>query len=352
MKKTIIACATAAIATLGLYAATDEIMVIKLTDGTTVEYNVKDVEMVNFDVRVIEEDPIFTVTPPAGDAAAYTTIPTMLRVAAASGSGNPTLFGFGTVAATAAEDLTTGEYGVYISLSASKVYNGDVDLATEKDSYTVKLVKYTEGGAEYILDEVTEGTLSTSLNSKTRKVTLTLDAVMKDGTAVTAKYEGVPADVESIEAMVPAIQYGNVGYYYDADGKESVVNIASVTKKYSSGSKATTFTFVFDGYLGGQDEATLVIPDAIFESGETEFNLPEANGWQFKLGYMIQLYGPTGNADRDKYSNVADNGKMKVKKIDDNTYELFIEVQNYYNNYMGTHLGTPQKVIINYSGAI
>lgn len=175
---------------------------------------------------------------------------------------------------------------------------------------------------------------------------------MKDGTAVTAKYEGVPADVESIEAMVPAIQYGNVGYYYDADGKESVVNIASVTKKYSSYSKATTFTFVFDGYLGGQDEATLVIPDAIFESGETEFNLPEANGWQFKLGYMIQLYGPTGNADRDKYSNVADNGKMKVKKIDDNTYELFIEVQNYYNNYMGTHLGTPQKVIINYSGAI
>ena len=276
----------------------------------------------------------------------------MLRVAAASGSGNPTLFGFGTVAATAAEDLTTGEYGVYISLSASKVYNGDVDLATEKDSYTVKLVKYTEGGAEYILDEVTEGTLSTSLNSKTRKVTLTLDAVMKDGTAVTAKYEGVPADVESIEAMVPAIQYGNVGYYYDADGKESVVNIASVTKKYSSYSKATTFTFVFDGYLGGQDEATLVIPDAIFESGETEFNLPEANGWQFKLGYMIQLYGPTGNADRDKYSNVADNGKMKVKKIDDNTYELFIEVHNYYNNYMGTHLGTPQKVIINYSGAI
>ena len=350
MKKTIIACATAAIATLGLYAATDEIMVIKLTDGTTVEYNVKDVEMVNFDVRVTED--AFTVTPPAGDAAAYTTIPTMLRVAAASGSGNPTLFGFGTVAATAAEDLTTGEYGVYISLSASKVYNGDVDLATEKDSYTVKLVKYTEGGAEYILDEVTEGTLSTSLNSKTRKVTLTLDAVMKDGTAVTAKYEGVPADVESIEAMVPAIQYSNVGYYYDADGKESVVNIEKKKKKYSSYSKATTFTFVFDGYLGGQDEATLVIPDAIFESGETEFNLPEANGWQFKLGYMIQLYGPTGNADRDKYSNVADNGKMKVKKIDDNTYELFIEVQNYYNNYMGTHLGTPQKVIINYSGAI
>lgn len=352
MKKTIIACATAAIATLGLYAATDEIMVIKLTNGTTVEYNVKDVEMVNFDVRVIEEDPIFTVTPPAGDAAAYTTIPTMLRVPAASGSGDATLFGFGTVEATAAEDLTAGEYGVYISVSASKIYAGDIDLATAKESYTVKLVKYTEGCAEYILDEVTEGTLSTNLNSKNRKVTLTLDAVMKDGTAVTAKYEGVPTDVESIEAMVPGIQYGNVGYYYDADGKETVVDIKSVTKRYSSYSKATTFTFVFDGYLGGQEEATLVIPDAIFESGETEFNLPEANGWQFKLGYMIQLYGPTGDADRDKYSNVADNGKMKVKKIDDNTYELFIEVQNYYNNYMGTHLGTPQKVIINYSGAI
>lgn len=342
MKKTIIACATAAIATLGLYAATDEIMVIKLTDGTKVEYNVKDVEMVNFDVRVTED--AFTVTPPAGDAATYTTIPTMLRVPAASGSGDATLFGFGTVEATAAEDLTAGEYGVYISVSASKIYAGDIDLATEKDSYTVKLVKYTEGGAEYILDEVTEGTLSTKLNSKNRKVTMTLDAVMKDGTAVTAKYEGVPTDVESIEAMVPGIQYGNEFYYYDYNGTETKANVVSAVKATSISRGVRKITFEVDKYIGSNGtEMALGVPDDFLGKSGT-YDLATESTWSYEFG-AISLYGSYAGF------NQANNGTLTIEKKDDTNYLIHLELKNAYLSW-GQVTDRKERVILHYEGPI
>ena len=67
---------------------------------------------------------------------------------------------------------------------------------------------------------------------------------------------------------------------------------------------------------------------------------------------MIQLYGNDPSDPSAQYKNCADNGTMKVALNDDGTYELFIEVQNYYNNYMGTHLGTPEKSILIYVGAV
>lgn len=347
MKNIIATCAIGALATMSLHAYTEEQMVIELKDGTTVEYNVENVEKVNF--KVTEYN--FTITPAKGEMVAYPNVPCLLRVIPEDNS-NPTLFGFGNVGGTTPEEIAKGEYGVYLSISPSKVYAGEFDLAENTDSYTLKLVKYTEGGSEYILDQVTSGTLSTKFNNKTRKVTLELNAVMSDGTAVSAYYDGNATDVESMDALVPAKVYGNEAFYTNEDGEESHAMISKVSKRYSSYSKATTFTITFDGYLGGQEEATIVVSDAMFESGKTEFDLTVAQGWQFKLGYMIQLAGPTGNEERDKYSNVADNGFMKAKQNEDGTYELFIEIQNYYNNYMGTHMGTPAKVILNYAGEV
>ena len=59
-------------------------------------------------------------------------------------------------------------------------------------------------------------------------------ALQHDGTAVTANYTGLPADVESLEAVIPAKQYGNEVYYYDMDGNEFKSAVESVRKSYSS----------------------------------------------------------------------------------------------------------------------
>ena len=50
-------------------------------------------------------------------------------------TGAATTFAFGDVKATTADGLLTGKIGVAVSISASKLYNGTIDLAADADSH-------------------------------------------------------------------------------------------------------------------------------------------------------------------------------------------------------------------------
>lgn len=347
MKKIFLAGLFAAVSTIGAYALDEELMIVTLKDGSTVEYNVENVERVNFENRHTEE--AFTVTSD-GHTASYPSIPVMLRVKAAE-TGAATQFGFGTVSATDASGLVDGEYGMYLKVSALKIYAGDIDLATETESYSMRLIKYADGQAEEILEAVTSGRLTTKINNKNNQVTINLEATFDNGTVVTANYVGRPADVESLDAMIPAKQYGNEMFYYDSSQNEFNAKITDVYKSYSSYSGKTTLRFSLDDYLNGEEEVRIVFTDELFKSTQGTFNLAETAGWELRLG-GFQLSGYDENDPNSNYKNCADNGTMKFINNADGTIELFIEVQNYYNNYMGTHLGTPEKVIFNYVGSI
>lgn len=338
-----------ALASLNMsYALDEEFMVVTLKDGTTVEYNVANVERVNFDLR--HTDDAFTVVNTDGTTDAYVTIPTLLRVRAAE-TGAATQFGFGTVQATDAQGLTQGDYGVYLSVSAAKLYAGDIDLATETDSYVLKLVKYENGDTKTLNEKVTSGTLSTKINNKNNNVTISLDAVFEDGVAVTAKYAGRPVDVESLDAMIPAKKYGNEAFYYDSSEKEYHASVTDVRKSFSSYSKKTTLTFDFDNMINGEQYIKIIFSEALMNSTETTFNLAETAGWELRLG-TIQLCGYDKDDSSIDWKNAADNGTMILEHNPDGTIHIYMEVQNYYNNYMGTHLGTHEKVIFNYVGSI
>lgn len=351
MRNKILTAALVAAVSLEMTALDEEFMVVTLKDGTTVEYNVEQIEKVAFDVRHTDE--AFVVQPGNGDATAgYLTIPNLLRAQPAQ-TGEATMFGFGTVAATTAEELVAGDYGVQISVSAAKVYQGEIDLSSEKDSYTIKLVKYQDGGSEYILENVVSGTLNTKLNSKNQNVTIELDATFADGTVVTANYVGKPTNVESLAAMVPGINYGNEVFYYNTDGAETNLEIISASKSYSSYSKKTTLKFELDGYISGCETACVILTDDIMNSTETEFELATTVGWSFYLdGYsrLLQLSSPSGDESRDMYSAIIDNGKMRFVKNDDGTYELYMEFTNSYTS-MGNKGGTPERIIFNYVGS-
>ena len=210
-------------------------------------------------------------------------------------------------------------------------------------------MKYTEGGSEYILDNVSEGTLTTAIDRKSGNVTLKIDALFDDGTEVSADYKGAVKSVETLSGMIPGIVYGNEFFYYDLNGNQSIhANVESVDHTYSSYSKKHTFYFYTDSQKV-YDDIKLVIEEDLINAGT--LNLSETKGWSFQHG-VIQLYGNDPSDPSAQYKNCADNGTMKVALNDDGTYELFIEVQNYYNNYMGTHLGTPEKIILNYVGAV
>lgn len=143
--------------------------------------------------------------------------------------------------------------------------------------------------------------------------------------------------------------FGHLCCLYDLNGNQSIhANVESVDQTYSSYSKKHTFYFYTDSQKV-YDDIKLVIEEDLINAGT--LNLSETKGWSFQYG-VIQLYGNDPSDPSAQYKNCADNGTMKVALNDDGTYELFIEVQNYYNNYMGTHLGTPEKIILNYVGAV
>ncbi len=350
MKKSIILAAAALVASASPMQALDvETMVVTLKDGTTLSYNVEDIQQLEFNIEHIEE--AFTVTPADGQKVIYSTIPSMLRVKAVA-TGDPTHFAFGTVESATAEGLVDGEYGVWLTVSSAKLYNGEFNLAESSDSYSLKLAKYTDGQAE-VLEKVTEGTLLTKLNSKNRKVTLELDATFDDGTRVTASYEGIPTDVESVAGMIPAKQYGNELYYTDINGTEIHTDIESLKVSRSSFSGKTTYTFNLSDNVNMSDyEARLVLTsdfqDSLEKGVEHVLEMANTPGWEFRLG-NIQLYCTPKDDSSYMYMNQADNGTMKITINEDGTYEFFVDIINSYSNYMGTHTD-PQHVILHYAG--
>lgn len=350
MKKTIILAAATLLASASTMQALDvETMVVKLKDGTTQTYNVEDINQIEFNIDHIEE--AFTVTPAGGQKVIYSTIPSMLRVKAET-TGDPTQFAFGTVEATTAESLIEGEYGVWLTVSAAKLYNGEFDLSESSDSYTLKLAKYTDGQAE-VLEKVTQGTLTTKLNNKNRKVTIELNATFEDGTTITVSYEGIPTDVESVAGMIPAKKYGNELFYTTVDQTEQHTTIESLKVSRSSFSGKTTYTFNLADNINMSDyEARLVLTSDLLESLEKgvqhELQMAETIGWEFRLG-NIQLYCTSKDDPSYNYMNQADNGTMKITINEDDTYEFFVDITNSYSNYMGTHTD-PQRVILHYAG--
>lgn len=353
MKKFLMLAAMALASLTNIYAIDEEVMVITLKDGTTVTYNVDKIEKVAFDQIHIDE--AFTVTPAGGEAEIFPAIPSMLRVKAAE-AGDPTQFAFGTVEATTAGDLCQGKYALWLTVSAARIYNGEFDLAESPDSYILKLIEYTGEGDPIIRESVTAGTLSTTLNSKNQQVSIVLQATFDDGTTVTTDYKGLPADVESVEGVVPEKQYGNEIYYYDLDGNAFNATVESVSKKYSSFSGNTTFTFsLSEDYNDSNSEIRFAMGSdmlAQFEPGTAyTVAMAETPGWELRYG-SIQLYcSPDDDPSKD-YKNQADNGTLSILVGEDGkTYEFFIDITNSYTSFAGAH-SDPQRIILNYKGEV
>lgn len=302
--------------------ADDEFMVITLEDGTTAEYNVADVTKVNFETRK-EVIPEFTVTPAEGETVKFTKIPTLFRVSAAS-DGQPTIFGIGTVEAATPAELLAGEYGLILSVSAVKIYNGEFDLAENPDSYSLTLAKYEEGALIASEDKVVSGTLSTSIDNRTRKVTIKLNAEMESGTVVTINYTGLPVAAESLEAMLPTIKMGNEIFFRNGSAdEEKQQNIVSARYK-----KSTSYqSFIFESEDGSSDVTLDIYNDALINGGDLDLSNEEVYGFVIKVSYAVQL----GRRKKgDLYSNSPTNGKLNITKNDDGTYDIFLEVTNTY----------------------
>lgn len=316
-------------------------------------FDVADIKQLNVTKGTVN----VSITRPDGTQYNYQGIPQLLRQTSES-VGDPVLFGLGTIASSTAAGLCSGEYGVYLSVSPSLINTGELDVESVGSSVKVQLVKYEDGGRKWLLESPVSGTVNTSLNNKTKDQTVVADVVYEDGTELAINYTGAATDITegAMSDMIPDQVYGNVLLYYNADSvlttSATITGYSTATKK-NNGEQQIRFTFKTDpesNYSASQ--FYVQFSPTLINQGK--YNAPDApdKSWIFKYG-EIELYANEPHAssmDSGYYKNLADNGTFRIDQNEDGTYNIFFDIQFFYNNAANnlTHSGNPSRVVINY----
>jgi len=272
-------------------------------------------------------------------------------------TGDATAFAFGNVAATTPDGLLSGNNAVWFSVSAAKV-NTVIDLATDAGSYTFKYIDYATGT---VYEEVTSGTITTA-QTDGDKVYFTIDATLADGTIISGEYYGTVTDVESLDVLIPEVQYGNVILFYDSDGNETVNQEItevkySTSKDYTYSVSVTTLYFAPEGSNISDPQACpqLSFTEQLVNAGK--LNLVDLeDGSLFKINYKSMQLTSHDDKKYYGYSTYPDNGTVEISRDDEGNYKVLLEVVNSYttSNYNGetTTGGNNSKLILSYKGAV
>jgi len=302
-----------------------------------------------------EAENIYTVTPDGYEPVEYD-MTSVFRIKPAS-TGDATAFAFGNVAATTPDGLLSGDNAVWFSVSAAKV-NTAIDLATDAGSYTFKYIDYATGT---VYEEVTSGTITTA-QTDGDKVYFTIDATLADGTTISGEYYGTVTDVESLDVLIPEVQYGNVILFYDSDGNETVNQEItevkySTSKDYTYNVSVTTLYFAPEGSNISDPQACpqLSFTEQLVNAGK--LNLVDLeDGSLFKINYKSMQLTSHDDKKYYGYSTYPDNGTVEISRDDDGNYKVLPEVVNSYttSNYNGeaTTGGNNSKLILSYKGSV
>lgn len=259
--------------------------------------------------------------------------------------GAATTFAFGDVKATTADGLLAGKIGVAVSISASKLYNGTIDLAADADSYTLKYIDYA---TRVTYEKVKAGTITTA-KDKDGKLYIKINATFDDNRTIELEYYGATTAVESLDGMTPAV-VSNSYKLYNADGR--ILKNQDICKVLLK-QKNNIYTFyLYGGEFSskyGSEKVTLQVDESFINAGT--INLAKLkDGDNFQVKYSdIQLYSPDA-----KYGGSAltpDNGTFSIKKDAAGNYEISLDVVNTYTSATLSG-GNKERLVFNYNGAV
>lgn len=260
--------------------------------------------------------------------------------------GAATTFAFGDVEATTADGLLAGKIGVAVSISASKLYNGTIDLAADADSYTLKYIDYA---TRVTYEKVKAGTITTA-KDKDGKLYIKINATFDDNRTIELEYYGTTTAVESLDGMTPAV-VSNSYKLYNPDGSPLInKDICKVLFKQ----KNNIYTFyLYGGEFSSKygERVTLQVDESFINAGT--INLAELkDGDNFQVKYSdVQLYSP--DAKYGGFNNTPDNGTLSIKKDAAGNYEISLDVVNTYTNAMTPNgAGNKERLVFNYNGAV
>ena len=152
------------------------------------------------------------------------------------------------------------------------------------------------------------------------------------------------ADIVRVDFQEMALS--NSYTFFDKDGKPLIdTDITGATLASNQFSTlANTVKFTTEAYVA--DGVQIQFADEVINKGECSF--ADVTGFYLRTN-NLQLYSKADN----EYKNSADNGTFSVS-FDEATgeYEFSVDVVNYYNNYSGTHKGTPERVVLHYKGTV
>lgn len=359
MKKYILTVALTALMTMPSLAKDEEVLVVKLTDGTESTFTLTDVDNVSFNTRRVPRD--FVLTTKSGNEFIHPSIDVMFREASTE-TGGAVRFGFGTYSgATTPAELPQGTYGVLLSLSPAKAVDGaTVDFAEERSSYSLTLVTYDGNGnmAEQN-DKVESGNLTFAQNRKTGVANVVFTATFRDGTTIDVDFAGRFTPTTQLDDMLPAISYGNELYYYNGDGDLiSHLDFASVkiTNRTFNFQQVTRFTFTYANNASLADYSTgfvQIVDSALPAKGESvSYNLADGPGVMIDFGLMQLAAIPLDS--NAMFRLLPDNGVITITCDEQEHYHIFVDVVNSYNS-VGSNMeltkgGNNDHLIINYNG--
>lgn len=261
-------------------------------------------------------------------------------------TGAATTFAFGDATATTADGLLAGKVGVSVGISASKLYNGTIDMATETDSYTFQYIDYT---TRIVYNKVKAGTITTAQDAD-GKLYIKIEATLDDNRVVEMEYYGATTEVESLDEMIPAPVAENEYKYYNSDGAVSM-NKKLGTSYVDVYKGNYTFYFVPEGDTKySSDKVTLKVSEDLINAGEISIaDLGDTSIFDLKFKSM----GLQSTAAGHGYGNTPNNGTLNIKKGDDGVYEVSLEITNLYKSPWGSNItGDNTKLVLNFKGTL
>lgn len=264
--------------------------------------------------------------------------------------GAATTFAFGDVKATTADGLLAGKIGVAVSISASKLYNGTIDLATDADSYTLKYIDYA---TRVTYEKVKAGTITTA-KDKDGKLYIKINATFDDNRTIELEYYGVTTAVESLDGMTPAV-VSNSYKYYNADG-DVAINRTIGQSYYKEYKGNTTFYFIpKDGSkTDSYNRVELKVSSDLINAGEIQLASLAANTstsvFDLKLNssYMLLQSYAAGHG----YGNIPNNGTLTITKDESGNYTISLDVRNKYSNNYTENGGDNTRLVLDFKGSV
>lgn len=260
---------------------------------------------------------------------------------ATDASGGKIDFAFGNVEASKAEDLLGADYAVWFTLSASKLYTGEIDLASNSNSYSLRLINY-ETTKMVENTSKTTGTITTQISNG--KVLIKVDAQLEDGTKIVGEYFGPATQVEDMNVIIPEEKKTN-GFKIIGPNGDMISEAAFAQLQTREVDGITEFYFMKSETDTPDDQfltPKATIKTDLINTGLLEIGTLGANSWS--VTYQDLRFASADN----EWMPVYDKGTMNISK-DGDTYTIEIEICDSYTMW-GSVYGTQKIMKIYYVG--